>query len=78
MTPAMTGARTPYRNRLTTSLSQTLNVLLNGDSNQTFAARNWDRKKRGLINLVWLIDLFMGRDHCVTEWVTWKVDKWSK
>ena len=73
MTHAMIGARPRYLNRLLRSLSQTLNVLLNGDTDQTFAARNYDRKKKGLINAVFMIDLLMGRDHCQYEWVDWKV-----
>jgi hypothetical protein len=45
-----------YLARIGIALSVLLNVILGGPSNQTFSARNWGRKRRGQINLVWLID----------------------
>jgi hypothetical protein len=41
-----------------TALSILLNVILGGRSNQTFSARNYQRKLDGKPNLVWLIDKF--------------------
>lgn len=45
-----------YIKRVGIALSVLFNVLTGGSSNQTFSARNWDRKRRGLINAVVLID----------------------
>jgi hypothetical protein len=52
-----------------------LNVVLGGELNQSFAARMWQRKKDNKLNIVFILDLFFGRDHCVYEWVTWRVLK---
>lgn len=65
-----------YIKRFFRSCSILLNVILGGKSNQTFSARNYDRKKRGKLNLVWLIDflayhIFGDADHCLTSWVYW-------
>ena len=67
-----------YIKRFFRSASILLNVLLGGKSNQTFSARNYDRKKRGKINFVWAIDffayyIFKDKDHCLTSWVYWMV-----
>lgn len=67
-----------YIKRFFRSLSILLNVLLGGKSNQTFSARNYDRKKRNKINMVWLIDflayhIFGDVDHCLTSWVYWVI-----
>lgn len=45
-----------YFKRIGIALSVLLNVTLGGKSNQTFSARNWDRKRNGKTNLVLLID----------------------
>ena len=66
---------TQYLLRVGIALSILLNVILGGYSNQTFSARNWDWKKRGRPNMVWLIDKILGKDHCVYCWVYWKVRK---
>jgi len=66
---------TKYCFRVMTALSVLLNVLLGGSNNQTFSARNWQWKKNNKPNLVWLIDLIIGKDHCVECWVYWKVRK---
>lgn len=65
-----------YIKRFFRSLSILLNVILGGKSNQTFSARNYDKKKRGKLNLVLLIDffayhIFRDSDHCLTSWVYW-------
>jgi hypothetical protein len=62
--------------RVLTALSLLLNVLLGGDVSQTFAARNWQRKKDGKINMVSIIDALFGRDYCAKQWAFWKVRKW--
>jgi hypothetical protein len=63
-----------YISRVGVALSVLINVLLGGASNQTFSARNYERKIRGKINLVWLIDLifFFDKNHCFMSWAFWK------
>ena len=73
MTPVMKMAK--YLSKVLTSLSVLLNVLLGGDNNQTFSARNWHWKKNNKPNIVWLIDSILGDDHCLQSWVYWKVRK---
>ena len=67
-----------YLDRVVVALSVLLNVILGGASNQTFSARNWHWKKNNKANLVWAIDLILGKDHCAECWVYWKVreGKW--
>lgn len=64
-----------YFHRIVVALSVLLNVILGGDNNQTFSARNHDWQKRGLPNMVALIDFFLGKGHCMECWVYWKVRK---
>ena len=64
-----------YLKRVGVALSVLLNVTLGGPSNQTFSARNWQRKKDSKFNFVWCIDLISGSDHCVMSWVYWSVRK---
>ena len=70
------GAVSLYLERVGIALSVLLNVLLGGYSGQTFSARNWEWKRNGKINIVFLIDLMLGRDHCACCWVYWRVRKW--
>lgn len=66
-----------YLRRVLKSLSILLNVVLGGQSNQTFSARNYQRKKNGKIHITPLIDTLFGKDHCVRSWMYWKVQsKW--
>jgi hypothetical protein len=67
-----------YLNRVGVAMSVLFNVLTGGASNQTFSARNWQWKKDKKYNLVWLIDLLLGKGHCAECWVYWKVrdGKW--
>jgi len=66
-----------YLKRVLKSLSILLNVVLGGPSNQTFSARNYQRKKSGKIHCTPLIDAIFGKDHCVRSWMYWKVQsKW--
>ena len=71
MMTVLTGLAT-YLLRILTALSVLLNVILGGCLNQTFSARNWERKRKGKTNLVWLIDAILGKDHCVMSWTYWK------
>lgn len=64
-----------YLSRVGTALSVLLNVLLGGDNNQTFSARNYQRQKDGKLNAVLLIDLLLGHGHCMECWAYWKVRK---
>jgi hypothetical protein len=66
-----------YFQRIFLALSILLNAFLAGKSNQTFSARNYDWKLRGLPNLVWLIDavLFFDPDHCKKAWLFWDTIK---
>jgi len=61
-----------YLKRILIATSVLLNVLLGGHLNQTFSARNWERKRKGKTNLVWLIDKLLGEDHCSYSWSYWK------
>jgi len=65
-----------YIERVGIALSVLFNVLTGGASNQTFSARNWDWKKRKLPNMVFVIDLLLGKGHCLECWVWWKTRKW--
>ena len=67
-----------YVIRVGVALSVLLNVVLGGASNQTFSARNWQRKKDNKSNMVWVIDKIIGKGHCAECWVYWKVreGKW--
>ena len=67
-----------YVVRVGVAFSVLLNVVLGGASNQTFSARNWQRKKDNKSNMVWVIDKIIGKGHCVECWVYWRVreGKW--
>ena len=65
-----------YLERVGIAVSVLLNVVTGGASNQTFSARNWQWKKEGRWNIVWAIDLVLGKGHCVQCWVWWKTRKW--
>ncbi len=64
-----------YVVRVSVALSVLLNVALGGASNQTFSARNWQRKKDNRINMVWVIDKLLGNGHCAECWLYWKLRK---
>jgi hypothetical protein len=52
-------------------------VILGGQNNQTFSARNHQWQKEGKPNVVYFIDMLIGKGHCVEAWVYWKVRrKW--
>lgn len=69
-----------YIKRVGIAISVLFNVLLGGYSNQSFSARNYEWKKQGKRNLVWLIDyvaklVFKDTDHCLSAWVYWRTRK---
>ena len=70
VTPTMKMVR--YLSRVGVALSILINVVTGGQLNQTFSARNWGRKKRKQLHLVWFIDFFLGKGHCLECWVWWK------
>lgn len=63
-----------YLFRVGVALDIFVNVLLGGQINQTFSARNWQWKRDKKPNVVWLIDLiiFWDSDHCLHSWLWWK------
>ena len=66
-----------YLNRILTALSVLINVLLGGSNNQTFSARNHQWQRQSKPNVVFLIDVFLGKGHCLECWVYWKTRrKW--
>lgn len=66
-----------YLNRILTALSVLINVLLGGSNNQTFSARNHQWQRQSKPNVVFLIDIFLGKGHCLECWVYWKTRrKW--
>ena len=66
-----------YFKRIGIALSVLFNVILGGASNQTFSARQYDRKREGKANLGWLIDtiVWADPDHCMMSWLYWKTHK---
>ena len=66
-----------YFKRIAVTLSVLFNVILGGASNQTFSARQYEKKRDGQSNLVWLIDtvIFFDTDHCMMSWLYWKTTK---
>lgn len=74
MMTLLTGLGT-YLKRLLIALSVLLNVILGGQNNQTFSARNHQWKKDGKPNISRYIDAVLGEGHCLTCWVYWKVRK---
>lgn len=62
-----------YIERVGIAISVLLNVLTGGPSNQSFSARNWQWKRDGRYNLVYIIDIFWYSkpNHCMEAWVWW-------
>ena len=65
-----------YLSNLSDATSVLLNVALGGEPNQTFAARMWQRKKNSKFNIVIILDLIFGRDHCAKQWAYWIISKY--
>lgn len=66
-----------YFRRIGVALSVLFNVILGGASNQTFSARNYEWKRNGKPNLVWLLDkiFFKDEDHSMHSWSYWVLRK---
>lgn len=66
-----------YIERLGIAISVLLNVILGGKSNQSFSARNWQRKRDGKWHLCDLIDaiFWFETEHCASSWTYWRVRK---
>lgn len=64
-----------YLNRIFISISILINTILGGRNNQTFSARNWERKRNNKINLVFLIDFLWvwETNHCLESWAKWVI-----
>lgn len=61
------------------SLSILLNTFLGGMPYQTFSARNWEWKKAGYPNIIWLIDtlIWFEPDHCMHCWIRWRIGRYA-
>ena len=64
-----------YLVRIGIALSVLFNVILGGESNQTFSARNYGWLKESRLNFVILIDSVFGKGHCMVSWVYWRTRK---
>jgi hypothetical protein len=66
-----------YIGRVLHTFSMLLNVILGGELNQTFSARNYQRKRENKKNVCFLIDIlfYYDTDHCMLSWTHWKL--WS-
>lgn len=64
-----------YFKRVAIAFSILINTVLGGSNNQTFSARNYQRKRDNKFNLVWLIDgiWFLKKDHCQDSWMKWTI-----
>ena len=63
-----------YFDRVFIAFSIFINVLLGGRINQTFSARNYQRRRDNKINLVRVINfLFRDKNHCSESWVKWTI-----
>ena len=72
-----------YSERVCIAISVLFNVILGGYSNQSFSARNYQWKKDGRLNLVFIIDwiflkLVKEHDHCLTCWSYWYIRKYKE
>ena len=54
------------------SFSILVNAVTGGNPYQTFCARNYEARRRGDRNLVWLLDSILGADHCMMDWIDWQ------
>ena len=62
-----------YIKRVLIAISVLVNVILGGQNNQTFSARNHQLKKENRLNLCRQIDAILGEGHCAQCWAYWKV-----
>ena len=64
-----------YCYKLAIATSIFFNVLIGGRNNQTFSARNYQRKLDSEKNLCHGIDYILGDDHCLECWQRWCIIK---
>lgn len=66
-----------YFSRVCITISILINVILCGELNQSFSARNHQRRRDGKINIANIIDLiyFWETHHCLTAWSYWVLKK---
>ena len=64
-----------YCYKLAIATSIFFNVLIGGKNNQTFSARNYQRKLDSEKNLCHGIDYILGDDHCLECWQRWCIIK---
>ena len=64
-----------YLSRVFIALSIFLNAICGGKTNQTLSATQYERKRRGLWNLCYIVDsiFFWEDDHCQEAWIKWKI-----
>ena len=64
-----------YLNRVCITFSIMINVLFGGSMNQTLSATQYQRKRDGKVNLVWIIDtiFFLEAGHCQNAWIKWQI-----
>ena len=61
-----------YALKILIAISVLINVVLGGSNNQTLSARNYEWKRKGKLNIVFLIDALIGKEHCRICWTAWK------
>ena len=64
-----------YCYKLAIATSIFFNVLIGGKNNQTFSARNYQRKLDRQKNMCYSIDYILGNDHCLECWQRWCIIK---
>jgi hypothetical protein len=64
-----------YFSRVFIAFSILLNAIVGGKNNQTLSAGQWQRKRAGLVNFVWLIDgiFWWEENHCEDAWIKWQI-----
>ena len=62
-----------YLFRILVMVSCLFNAFVFGKAYQSFSVRNWDWKRRNRYHVVPVIDFFLGKDHCMESWVTWRL-----
>ena len=65
-----------YALRIGIAISVLINVITGGELHQSFSARNHEWKRKGKMNVTWLIDLlFLDNMHCLESWTYWVTRK---
>lgn len=63
-----------YLDRVAIAFSIFINVVFGGRINQTFSARNYERKRQNKTNAVKVINfLFRDKNHCLESWTKWTI-----